>query len=287
VVYGSLDNPIAKLGRAAEHFRGIRDLIGGFDHQAIPLRVDRHQDGLQYDLYADHVDPLPRDLPLMLGDAYHNLRGALDHLTYQLHERRYRGKIPTAAALDSQFPIINKPRTDKKGNPISPDKWNGIKYLSDKERKAIAWLQPYVARKDKLQGVRAGLRDIGDIDNIDKHRKLHVTRTVPQALPSMSSIPDYGLKQNPSFGIPIETGTLVDVWTFERPPPVPPIASGRTFRAAVGIELNGDRTDALPHLGGSILIVDEIIRRFASLFPPPPEPLDLSWVRQKEPPPWG
>jgi hypothetical protein len=46
VVYGSLDNPIAKLGRAAEHFRGIRDLIGGFDHQAIPLRVDRHQGDL-------------------------------------------------------------------------------------------------------------------------------------------------------------------------------------------------------------------------------------------------
>jgi hypothetical protein len=258
-----------------------------FDHQAIPLRVDRHEGGLQYDLYADHVDPLPHDLPLMLGDAYHNLRGALDYLIYQLHERHYRGKIPDAVATASQFPIVKTLKKDKKGNPIGPDQWNNIKNLSSRESKAIAWLQPYVQRKDSLKGVRTGLRDIGDIDNIDKHRKLHVTRTVPQALPSMASIPSYGLKQNPAFGVPIEAGTLVDVWTFERPPPVAPIASGRTFRAAVSIEVNGDRIDALPHLGGSILIVDEIIKRFYSLFPNPSEPLDLSWVRQKEHSPWG
>lgn len=285
MAYGSLDDPIAKLRRAAEHFRNIREQIGGFDHQAIPLRVDRYEGGLQYDLYADHVDPFPRDLPLMLGDAYHNLRGALDYLVYQLHERHYRGKIPDAVATASQFPIVKTLKKDKKGKPIGPDQWSNIKNLSSRDRKAIAWLQPYVQRKDALQGVRTGLRDIGDIDNIDKHRRLHVTRTVSQALPSMASIPDYGLKQNPAFGVPIETGTLVDVWTFERPPPVAPIASGRTFRAAVGIEVNGDRIDVLPHLGGSILIVDEIIKRFDSLFPDPSEPLDLSWVRQKEPPP--
>jgi hypothetical protein len=187
--YGSLEDPIAKLQRAIEHYRLIKDALGGFDHQSVPLRIESSTDGLQHRLYAEQVKPLPENLPLMLGDANHNLRSALDYLVYQLHERHYRGNIPPEIAEWTQFPIRTQvPKSNA-------DSWATIKHLGKKERTAIVQLQPYKQRNDSLHGIREHLADIAIIDNIDKHRRLHVFRSVPQAVPSMASIPGYGLHQ--------------------------------------------------------------------------------------------
>ena len=158
MAHGSLEDPIAKLQRAVAHYLAIRDALGGVDHPLISMRTVSSQDGLRYEFYAENVSPLPADLPLMLGDAYYNLRGALDYLVYQLHERRYRGKIPPNVVDQAQFPI--RPQAPKS----NPDKWQSIKNLACRDRTAIAWLQPYNQRKDPLHGVREHLGDINAIN---------------------------------------------------------------------------------------------------------------------------
>ena len=276
--HGSLEDPVAKLQRAIEHYRLIKEAIGGFDHQSVPLRVESSADGLCHKLYAKNVDPLPEDLPLMLGDANHNLRSALDYLVYQMHERHFRGQIPPAIVEQTQFPIRTQvPKS-------STEKWATIGNLSQRERTAIAWLQPYNQRNDSLHGIREHLTDIGAIDNVDKHRRLHIVRTLPQAVPSMASIPDYGLHQSPAFGVPIETGSLVDTWVFDRKPPAASIAGIRSFRAAITFDAGGHTIDMLPHLRGSIYAVAQVIRRFNYLFPPLGTLVNMTPIQPSEPP---
>ena len=282
--YGSLEEPAAKLRWAAEQYRRIKNEQGGADHQSIKLRVESSEGGLRYDMYAEDVPPLSEELPLILGDIYHNLRGALDYLIYQLHERHYRGNIPDQVVRDSQFPILSSPRVAQGGVPAPPSSWKEVRNLGKKERAAIAWLQPYNNRRDKIEGVRIHLRDINRINNIDKHRRLHVTRSVAQAVPTMASLPDYGLTQRPAFDVLIESGLLIDTWKFERMPPSATMNGIKSFRSAAIFDLDGDRIDAFPHLAGSIASVVLVLERFSSLFPPlAPGSLVFPWVRVTEP----
>lgn len=282
--WGDLEEPAEKLRWAAEQYRLIKNEMGGADHQAVPLEVEGSLDGLRYDMYVGSVPPLPDHLPLRIGDIYHNLRGALDYLAYQLHERHYRGNIPSQVVKDSQFPIFGSVPTGKSGTPLATNSWKAMRTLGVKERTAISWLQPYNTRKDKLEGIRNHLRDIGNINNIDKHRNLHITRSMVQAVRSMASIPDYRLTQDPAFGAVIEVGTRIDTWIFERRPPVATMAGQFTCRAGAVFEASGDRFDALPHIAGSIASVRKVIERFAPLFSPLPSgSLVFPWVRVTEP----
>jgi hypothetical protein len=274
--YGSLEDPIAKLQRAVEHFLLIRNVLGGRDHPLVSMRMVSSNDGLRYDFYAEDVPPLPANLPLMLGDAYFNLRGALDYLVYQLHERQYRGRIPLDVADHTQFPIY--PKAPKK----KPEKWDSIGNLRKRERDAIVLLQPYRQRKGPLWGIREHLSDINEINRIDKHRKLHVTRAIPQAVPVMASFPSYGVKYSPAFGVPIESGSLIYSMEFDREPPEAEVSRVRRFRSAAVFEAGGHLIDLMPHLGGSIHAVSEVINRFSRLFPPPAVPQDLAQVRPVE-----
>jgi len=87
------------------------------------------------------------------------------------------------------------------------------------------------------------------------------------------------------FGVPLESGAYVDTWTFTRaPPPLDEVDVQLTIHTAVRIEpAAGDRISALPRLGGCIREVEMILKRFGHLFPPPVEPLDLTWVRETLP----
>ena len=140
-------------------------------------------------------------------------------------------------------------------------------------------------RKDSLWGIRDHLADIAAIDNVDKHRRLHIVRTVAQAVPIMASIPDYGLHQSPAFGVPIESGSLVDTWVFDRKPPTGSVTGIRGFRAAVTFDADGHTIDMLPHLRGSINAVAAVIRCSGHLFPPSTIQVDITPITQSSEPP--
>jgi hypothetical protein len=282
----SIEQPLAKLGRAVHHYHMIKfGVFRGYDREAWPVTFERHRNGLEYRLRAPDIKPLPTNLPLIFGDAYFNLRAALDYLVFQLHLRHYRGSVPTKVARVSAFPIESQPPLAKGGTPLPPARWEAIRNLGRRERAAIVWLQPYQRRGRHLtRHAREALSDISTLNNIDKHRELHLTERIVQKVPTPHFPPEFGFQQHPAFGVPLESGTYVDTWTFTKPPPPRYMNMKLRFSSAVQIEPGMGRLEEPFHLGGSILAVDLIIKRFSHLFPPPATPLDLSWVRMREEP---
>lgn len=274
--HGSLDDPLAKLQRSAEHYVLIKNAFGERDHQLIPLRMVQSVDGLECKFFAEDIPALPGDISLMLADAYHNARVALDHLVFQLHVRHYRGLVPLNVEGGTAFPIHDTAQNN------GPDHWRSIKNLGKKERTTIERLQPYRQRPGPLYGIREHLSDLSRIDNVDKHRRLHVTREIAQAVPTLDTLLQYGLQHRPAFGEPIETGSLIDTWTFDRRPPDTAMRHDWKFRLGASFEVQGRKFDLIPHLGGSIHAVARVISRFRGLFPSSNVALDLSHVRRVE-----
>jgi hypothetical protein len=286
--YGSIDQPLAKLSRAAEHYRLIlNQYYGGFTRMRVPIKVEQHGP-LEYRLRVGAIEPLAPELPLIFGDAYYDLRAALDYLIYQLHVRRFRGTVGPDAARDSAFPILSSRRVytsgARRGTLIPTSEWKEIKRLGQPIRRAIEWLQPYHGRNDRNRELRPALADIRDLNNIDKHRELHLGQKYVMGVPSPSFPAQLGFRQNPAFGVVLESGAYVDTWTFSCPPPAGQIRQSGIVQAGMAIEpTRGDRIEALAHLGGSILAVQMVIDRFRRLFPAPSPSLDLSWVRRFDP----
>jgi hypothetical protein len=283
---GSLDQPLAKLERAASHYRAIKyEIFGGADREDWAGTLERYRNGLEYRVRAGEIKPLPAELPLVFGDAYFNLRAALDYLVYQMHVRHYRSDtfIPQGVVRASAFPILRTQPTGKNGIPLPTSKWKEIGNLAKRERTAIDWIQPYQRRGDRItKQIRMALADIGTLNNIDKHRELHLGRSILLAVQAPSFAPESGFQQHPSFGVTLKTGAYIDTWTFTTPPPPEQMNIKPLFTTAVGIEPGGDRIEAVAHLGGCILAVERVIHRFAHLFPPPPSAPDLSWVHMNQ-----
>jgi hypothetical protein len=288
VQHGSIDQPLAKLRRAAEHYRLIlNQYYGGFTRMRVPVQVEQ-LGPLEYQLRVGDIDPLAPELPLIFGDAYYDLRAALDYLIYQLHVRRFHGNVGPDAARDSAFPVLSSrrvyPSGPRSGTPISTREWKEIKRLGQPIRRAIEWLQPYNTRNDRYGELRSALADIRDLNNIDKHRELHLGQKYVMAVPVPAFPVQLGFRQDPAFGVVLESGAYVDTWAFNSLPPVEQVRESRIVQVGMAIEpTRGDRIEALAHLGGSILAVQMVIDRFRHLFPAPSQPLDLSWVRRIDP----
>jgi len=91
---------------------------------------------------------------------------------FQLHLWRFRGRIPEKVEGKSAFPILD----DKliRNRSKDPGKWGEIAALSRRQRSAIQFLQPYNTRNDAHALTRRALFEINLLNNIDKHRRLHV-----------------------------------------------------------------------------------------------------------------
>jgi hypothetical protein len=177
----------------------------------------------------------------------------------------------------SAFPIRDRKPA------IATEKWAQIAKLARRERTAIEWLQPYQRRGSRLvKELRVSLSDIAIINNFDKHRRLHVTRSVPQGVQVPHVAPEFGFKQNPAFGVPLESGTCIDIWTFVKPPPPEQMNMKISFRSAVEIKPGVDRLEEPAHLCGSIVAVMQIIQRFRHLFSPSAIAVDITDLRVTE-----
>lgn len=163
---GALDGSWAKLERAKRHVDDLRGEIrkaGDDKPYIIDLRSEYHPDTRSVVFYAERLPKIPDDCGLIIGDAIHNFRCALDHLWWQL-AIKHLGREPTdkeAGAI--QFPIF------------STDKWEGHRYLSHinpTDAALVKPFQPYRPRYD-LEGVNP-LEVLADLSNTDKHRTIPV-----------------------------------------------------------------------------------------------------------------
>jgi hypothetical protein len=96
-VAGSLEGPIAKLARAESQVRILQAQIHanvGLPGKAWPVHAEVDRGGLEYRFYLRDPPTVEPDLGLLAGEILFNLRSALDHLGWELHVRRWRGKVP-------------------------------------------------------------------------------------------------------------------------------------------------------------------------------------------------
>ena len=157
-----LDSVRWKLWRAQQHVAAVHDTAHAF------LKSDFYTFGTEQDrkgrlvLKVVEAQPMPPVLSVLIGDAAHNLRSALDHLMFLLARPRTE-----AQQRYVQFPLVDRRRkfAGTKGN--MPGVARGV-------RTAVEQLQPYHRRKWPETAL---LGHIAVIDNWDKHRTLTTTAT--------------------------------------------------------------------------------------------------------------
>src|SRR4051812_13806510 len=87
-----------KIERAKHHINEVKALVKGFQSsKPYTLAIEQNPQPPRYQRFQVRlvdVAPLPDALPLVVGDCFHNLRGALDHLVYQLVLAHQRDVVP-------------------------------------------------------------------------------------------------------------------------------------------------------------------------------------------------
>lgn len=155
-----------KLARADEHLDALyRETDGWGDGDPIAIDRESNADGSEHTFSLRYkVQPDTLRWAVLMGDALHNLRGALDHLIYGLAAVQ-TGKNPPDDHAKLMFPICSEPSAFQ--NAL----WR-IAPLSQETQAAIERTQPY----DRLNPGNwfMPLWWLHEMHNIDKHRFLHI-----------------------------------------------------------------------------------------------------------------
>lgn len=162
---------LAKLHRAQTHIRDADfEIFRWLRRHPYQIRKELNFNTGKHGFYISLTEPIPRKTSLIVGDAVHCLRSALDHIISACAIAQ--GRSPN----DTAFPIV----TDR-------DQFE--KRVKDKARKAgalaveqVRYLKPYPGGDGRLVGLH-------QLDMIDKHRTLLVvagagdfrTRYLPRA----------------------------------------------------------------------------------------------------------
>lgn len=210
----SLEGPLAKLARADRQLGELKGEVEAIwpPGKAWPVRTEEHRGGLEYRFYLGALPGVDPDWALWAGEIMFDLRSALDHLSYELHLRRYRGKFPPKLNLEQSimFPIFDTPKKWKDRG------YKRVMHLGGRERRAIRHLQPDIARHDRWQMTRYALNRLNTLHNVDKHRQLHLVTGAQNYTIQTGQIPaDSGWQSHPTWGA-VESHGHVETWTFTK-----------------------------------------------------------------------
>jgi hypothetical protein len=255
------------------HARLQQEALANAGHQrAYPITAKAYRNGLEYRFHVGEIPTFDAvEVALATGDCLFNLRAALDHIVYALHVRRYEGKVPREVEWVTQFPILTTepPLTAPKRKRSTDTKtWREIANLRREQRRAIRFLQPYNGRDDKFYGVRWALGHIARLNNIDKHRHLHVVRRGVIAIRQPRFPPEYGFRQE-TFWVTLKSQTEVQRWTFDKVPPniAEEIKKQNEVEADVLLDEGSNRFQLFPFLYSLVNNVDTVIHRFGTFLP--------------------
>lgn len=158
-----LEHVQLKLKRAKEHIADLeREIVAFVKRNPNPYACvfkrnpDPSKSGAYY---MTRVDPTPKCLPLIAGDAIQNLMGALDHLAYEIVCSDTGDKPPRPSKI--YFPIANSvPEYTK----------------AFKDRKICGAVKDSIDAIDALEPYKGGkgndLWVLHTLNNVDKHRFL-------------------------------------------------------------------------------------------------------------------
>lgn len=163
-----IDSPLAKVRRAYAYIRRFQRETETTRRGKFPfIDVKKSFDSTDntYVLTITRVDPVPLQALLLLDEAAHHLRSALDHLVFAL------ALADSGAQHEStQFPILTNPDDwDKGGNgKRTQERW--LAGLSQAHREAIKNHQPYQPWRFRLRVAEHPLKTLNDLNNDNKHR---------------------------------------------------------------------------------------------------------------------
>jgi hypothetical protein len=169
-----------KLERAGEHVEAVKECVEnwlGTEAYSISREIDpKLGDTVRR---AQITDSPPQRLSLLIGDALHNLRTALDHVVYALAEGHTPSALTPEVASKLMFPIIGNENC--KGKPAKgSDIFANVKgtWLAGVPAQAVSFIeseQPYYYDPTGIDYKWTALWMLHDLERIDKHRRLHVT----------------------------------------------------------------------------------------------------------------
>jgi hypothetical protein len=163
-----------KIARANKHIAELESLVADFASKVV-LNFEREDQGENWLWLPRFSMPPPPDVPLIMGDAVHNLRTALDVMICDL--ARLRG-ANTRTRLDYPFEENELKLDEKLSGPKSK-----YKRLGPDIHAAIKSTKPY---KEKGS---IGLRGLHELDMWDKHEIILPTYLVARArMPVMEHI---------------------------------------------------------------------------------------------------
>lgn len=207
-------NAKLKIAWAKHHIMDLDGKVDAYSAQH-PLRIFRSFDGKTSQVtYTVKTEiPMPDEIPLIIGDAIHNLRSALDLLVYELvgdkcETARQRGQI--------QFPFSKSSQSF--GATI---KTRQIHLAGEKVVKEFHNLKPYPGGNEKLYAIHT-------LDITDKHKLIiptsaNVGLTFSEFREAMPEMP-FRSKKNVSLVLSDGTRFTIDVPR--------PLGNRRTRRAA-------------------------------------------------------
>lgn len=251
----------AKVAWGAKHLRALHDEItSSFKEIGTAISAEPDTDS-RYALKLS-INQIPIDMwALMLGDAIHSLRGALDHVAW---EAASRGKgLPSDKREQKliQFPIYDTEKTF--------DNALILKFVSDESRAIFKTAQTH----DRPEGKRP-LKILAALSNDDKHRLLLPTfiGMAPgrgglwtrhnQDIRSMGK-PVVTIKAGQRLEHDTEFGYIPDVVTCG---PNPDVQVQGDFSAFVAFQGRDGIEVRINELATIAKFVDEIVQAFDALF---------------------
>lgn len=170
---------LAKIGRARQHSHELQSRIAGWAATANPRPLTSlAEDRLSWEVRLSAFDPPSLgEWALILGDAIHNLRSALDVLVWAHADHP---ALSSAEAKSIAFPIW-----------IDESSWKAnaarvLRTVPDEMVERIRDCQPFQRPTEERQ--KDGLLLLSELDNRDKHRLALVTTVEPQAAEWMHGI---------------------------------------------------------------------------------------------------
>ena len=171
----SLDDASDKLRWAKHHFEVLRSQIEPFkERDAHHFSVEVDPEAGKYTFYVHGLEVPDPDWGLIVGDCLHNARAALDYVAVNLWAL-VTGENP-AEVVGVGFPVYDDPKklAGGVGKLRKEPAFSG--YMA-----RIEELQPFNAGNPSIWGVDGAARlpsaldRLTVLDNIDKHRVVHVT----------------------------------------------------------------------------------------------------------------
>lgn len=204
---------IARLERSQQHLDALGLSVKAFRERetydiTLSRNVQRNSKLRLIAIYKE-LEPVPVEWSLLVSDAIHNLRSALENAVWALSVRNV-GEAGVLRPGDVHFPIHRHERD------FDVAARRALVHLSDEERALVKRLQPFNAEPDEPDPHPLLL--LHDLNRVDKHRELSVV---------LHSLAAYHIQLTPrppdavihqSSTVRLEHGAVLASVEFTRPP---------------------------------------------------------------------